>query len=145
MGRDPAVIFCIGLPRPLPYERIPLHLFPTLPLLACSPEWTAFPLQRWGGDGGRGGLCGWDASSSEWQMGAATYWNQINSAQVSLLLITNHGHEQEIPPLCGHHCGLFTQWCFHLGGAWLPVCLAAGGTDLANEPEIHRISMNDAL
>lgn len=34
---------------------------------------------------------------------------------------------------------------FHLCGASLPDCLAAGGTDLTQEPEIHRISTNDAL
>lgn len=27
----------------------------------------------------------------------------------------------------------------------MSICLAAGGTDLANEPDIHRISVNDAL
>lgn len=74
--------------------------------------------------------------------------------QVSLLLLTVKALS-ETPHLSGGHpCdSLFNKvvqptqssllspvWNL---SPWLPVCLAAGGTDLANEPETE--SLNDAL
>jgi hypothetical protein len=84
-------------------------------------------------------------------MGAATYWNQTNRAQVSLLLLTimalsKKSHLSVAVTVAVHSTMLSNpHGSLHLCGVWLPVCLAAGGTDLANETEIHRLSMNDAL
>lgn len=72
-------------------------------------------------------------------------------AQVSLLLLTVMVMSKTLcspwPITVAVHSTMLsgTHPSFQLCGAWLPGCLAAGGTDLTREPESHRISMNDAL
>lgn len=94
---------------------------------------------------------GQDVRSSMWQMGAATYWNQSSRAQVSLPLLivmamSKKSHLSVAIAVVVHSTMLSNPHSsFHLCRASLPVCLAAGGTDLTQEPEIHRISTNDAL